>query len=132
MAANDITAGNITATGTATVPTPTLAGQAANKSYVDAQVSPKANLNLFDQILSASGEQKINGLIIKWGLHNPSPLTKVVTFPTAFPNEIFHIQLTPYDTSVAVGVDASPAPTVTGFTFLSASNTAVYWLAIGR
>ena len=130
--AADITATNLTANTSATVPTPTASGHAANKSYVDGQVSPKANLSLFAQVASQTGQQEINGLIIKWGAHFPTPYTKNVVFNTPFPNEVYNIQLTSYGDDVAVGISSSPAPTVTGFSFLSASNVAVRWVAIGR
>lgn len=79
------------------------------------------------------------GLILQWGFSN-SPNSSVgtpITFPIAFPTNVFNIQVTVVMTgSITTKQNAIiVSPTVTGFSWAVSSTSNVsggYWMAIGN
>lgn len=74
------------------VPTPTTGTQAANMAYADLKVALTEFIGS-NQSLTTNGYQKLpGGLIIQWGtLTGNSGVWQVVTYPIAFPNNVFAI-----------------------------------------
>jgi hypothetical protein len=91
-------------------------------------------------LLSSNGWTRLpNGLIMQWGKYPSSSSGWYVKFPINFLNEIFNVQVTVIagDGKRSAGVDNSPAPTLSGFTYKSGEGgvgdqkMSIYWTAIG-
>jgi hypothetical protein len=87
--------------------------------------------------VSTSGSTFLpGGLILKYGIKNTPVNNTVITFSSAFPNNVYSIILTPVksdNTSRSMYVKTGTAA-VTGFTIQTDSGTftSVYYLAIGN
>lgn len=91
--------------------------EAAVKSYVDNSVSGTSSL-------TSDGYQIFpSGLIIQWGFR----ITGSVTFPMAFTNACFGVQITDSDSSA--GAASAYNVTTTGFSVNGDGN---WWMAIGH
>jgi hypothetical protein len=94
---------------------------------------------LTDSSVGASGFHWHGAILEQWGIF-PTPFggPTTVTFPTAFPNNAYNVQITAASTSSSfkVSVYVNGTPTLTTFTFASygttAGTTSIYWRAIGN
>lgn len=92
---------------------------------------------IVDPLIASNGSTFLpGGVLIKWGILNSPVDNSTVTFTSAFPNNIWNIQLTPVksdNTARSMYVKTGTAAT-TGFTIQTSSSnfTSVYWLAIGN
>ena len=97
----------------------------------------------FGSSVSNQGYQKLpSGLIVQWGFVNASNIsqtqTNAVTFPIAFPtNAPFSIMTNHIGgmSTVTTVVAATPAPTKTGFSWMSSytgGSMSVFWVAFGN
>jgi hypothetical protein len=105
-----------------------LAGAIDNKI-----ISPSGLRNLFinNQILAASGYQKLpGGLILQWASPTMSTTSLAVTWPIAFPNAAVSVVTGNLGDALAFGTSA--APTATGVTFIASSAIGLFnYLALG-
>ena len=126
---------NPTFTGTPLAPT---AAAGTNTTQIATTAFVNSNFTGSNQSLTTNGYQKLpGGLIIQWGnsaqSNNGGPYT--VTFPIAFPNACFNVNMTigtlNTDTSNSISVSTF---TTTTFQFNSVGGGPTYnhyWIAIG-
>lgn len=116
-----------TFTGTPAAPTAsggTQTTQIATTAFVDPAHS-----------LGTNGYQKqSSGLYTQWGSVAGSIATISVTFPIAFPNNCFSVQITPVGNTGGAPIYLSGAASTSGFSVVNASATVstIDWVAIGN
>ena len=74
------------------------------------------------------------GMLLQYGLRISAGTSGVITFPTAFTNAPYSINVSLYSNAAGrtVVIDTGTAPTTTGFNFInSVAGQGVYWTAIG-
>lgn len=130
----DVMAGALALAAGSTAPTPSL----GDRSTLLATMAAFAQE--FGASLALSGYQKLpSGLIIQWGTANGSASgSKAVTFPVAFPNACYAVNLSVFNPATYIPA-ISASPNQTGFSFIAntspgtagSSTAAVYWIAIG-
>lgn len=104
-----------------------IAGTNATKA-----ITPKALFAAFQKIHAETGMQKFpNGLILQWGKTLVDPAGTQVVFPTAFPNKLTNVSVTPIG-NVTVSISVSEqAVGKCKFVHNGNGGASVFWLAIG-
>lgn len=87
------------------------------------------------RVISANGSQTLpSGLILKWGFTSFTDPVKTITFPTAFPNACYNVQLTPLSAGASLRDKTPVVGSISAANFTmqdSDGSLGSYWSAIG-
>ncbi len=77
-----------------------------------------------------------NGVMFQWGSISPPGGNGMITYPIAFPNAVFSIQLTPRNdgshTAFTYYVDGAPGLTTFNYRGSTTGSNTLFWIAIGN
>lgn len=110
----------------------------AQNNLSDLSSLPTTLTNLgFSNSLTGNGYQILpGGLYLQWGTATITSGVVGVTFPIAFPSNLFSIQVTPIgssvDASVAISASSRTGVNVVGGIGGANSNFQIYWFAVGN
>lgn len=82
---------------------------------------------------STNGYAWVGGILLQWGVTNALPGGSPVSFPIPFPNNVFSVTCTGFNTgTVPRTVSEVNAATVSGFNAVASVSISIYYMAIGN